>query len=281
MHHFSSGDPDRQLAVTFRTAATGLAGDLLDACRPLLPAPQARILRVDELSVTQGLERTTPLAAAAMALGPAVAAAGVSVCALSRTGPAAARGTVEIAASVLEAASDVLDVLEGGRNGAEATLHLAHRVARATHLSCALADGGAGPAGEGAGLRAVGPPALWSRLADALSARISASRGGGGIAAARTGPEPVRAAAACRDAARHCMRAHARGVATRAASSTERLLRCLTFASLYCGFAALDQNGSRSEDPAGGFDPPRREIPDARLAGHRWGQVPGPAAALP
>jgi hypothetical protein len=30
-------------------------------------------------------------------------------------------------------------------------------------------------------------------------------------------------------------------VATRAASSTERLIRCLTFAALYCGFAMLQR----------------------------------------
>jgi hypothetical protein len=37
------------------------------------------------------------------------------------------------------------------------------------------------------------------------------------------------------------MRAHATAVATRAGPSTERLVRCLTFAALYCGFAMLDR----------------------------------------
>ena len=51
----------------------------------------------------------------------------------------------------------------------------------------------------------------------------------------------VQAASACRDAAVHGMKAHAVVVATRTEPSTERLLRCLTFASLYGGFAMLER----------------------------------------
>ena len=48
---------DTQIAETFTTTAAELAGDLCHASRPLLPVFQGRMLRVDELCVTSGLER--------------------------------------------------------------------------------------------------------------------------------------------------------------------------------------------------------------------------------
>jgi hypothetical protein len=82
---------------------------------------------------------------------------------------------------------------------------------------------------------------LWPKLLGSLSTRIRVKehwKDGPGLA---TWMHRVEAASACRDAAVHSMKAHAVMVAGGADSSRERLLRSLTFASLYCGFAMLDR----------------------------------------
>ena len=234
-----SAAPDVRLAEMFTTSAAGLAGELCRASRPLLPVLQGRMLRVDELSVTSGLERQSPLAAAVMALGPAVAAVGAGVAAMGGLGAAEATAMAGVAESVVEVGLDALEAIEVGARMRDSTVDFAHRLAHATHLASALAGGPRAisrRAGSGCPPRA---PALWPMLLESLSTRIQVKQhwkhGPGSAAWLRR----VEAASACRDAAVHGMRAHAAAVATRAASSTERLIRCLTFAALYCGFAML------------------------------------------
>jgi hypothetical protein len=232
---------DTQIAKTFKTTAVELAGDLCHASRPLLPVLQGSMLRIDELCVTSGLERQSPLAATVMALGPAVAAAGAGVSAMAGMTPEQASRLAGVAESVMDVAIDALDALDTLGDGGEPTVAFAHRVAHATHLASALA-GGPVMALEGTGH---GPPprapALWPTLLGSLSTRIVVKqhwKDGPGLAAWM---HRVQAASACRDAAIHSMKAHAVVVATRAEPSKERLLRCLTFASLYCGFAMLER----------------------------------------
>ncbi|MGA2283058.1 MAG: hypothetical protein ABSH07_05170 [Candidatus Dormibacteria bacterium] len=232
---------DIHLAAAFATSTAGLAGDLCNACKPLLPVLQGRILRVDELSVTSALERQSPLAAAVMALGPAVAAAGVGVSAIGRMAAGEVATMVGVAESVVEVAMDALDALDGKGDRGDAPVDFAHRLAHATHQASALATGlhTAGVrTGRGHPLRT---PVLWPKLLDQLSTRIRVKQHWKDGPGADAWLRRVQAASACRDAAVHSMRAHAAAVAGRAASSTERLIRCLTFASLYCGFAMLDR----------------------------------------
>jgi hypothetical protein len=232
---------DTQIAETFKTAAAELAGDLCHASRPLLPVLQGSMLRVDELCVTSGLERQSPLAATVMALGPAVAAAGASVSVMGWMAPEQASRLAGVAESVMEVAIDALGALDTLEEGGELTVAFAHRLAHATHLATGLAVGpvsGREGAGRGHHARA---PALWPSLLASLSTRIVVKqhwKDGPGLAA---WTHRVQAASACRDAAVHSMKAHAVVAATQAASSKERLLRCLTFASLYCGFAMLER----------------------------------------
>jgi hypothetical protein len=207
-----------------------------------------------------------------MALGPAVAAAGASVATLGSMGPEQASGTVGVAESVMEAAVGALDAIDDHVDGADPTIHFAHRVAHATHLASALAGAGgrdSGAPGRGHQQR---PPALWPRLLESLSVRIRVIQPETDGMGADTWPQRVHAASACRDAASHSMRAHALVVAVRTASSTERLIRCLTFASLYCGFAALD-GSSRCAELAGLRL--QRDAGDAPGHGHRGGIVRG------
>ena len=241
--YLSTGHPSQrsatQLADAFKDTAVGLAGDLSVACRPMLPVLQAGMLRVDELSITSGLERQSPLAAAVMALGPAVAAAGAGVSAIFGMASEEATRMVGVAESVVEVGIDALDALDGEGVDRDQGVGFAHRLAHATHLATTLVEGSTaavGPLGRGYPPRA---PALWPQLLDSLSTRIRVKqhwKDGPGLAAWL---HRVHAASACRDAAAHSMRAHAVVVATRTASSKERLIRCLTFASLYCGFAML------------------------------------------
>ena len=231
--------PDVRITAMFTTSAAGLAGELRQACRPLLPVLQGRMLRVDELNVTSGLERQSPLAAAVMALGPAVAAVGAGVAAMGGLGAAEATAMAGVAESVVDVGLDALDAIELGRRRADSTVDFAHRLAHATHLASTLAGGPrAVPprAGRGCPPRA---PALWPMLLESLSTRIQVNRHWKHGPRSAAWLRRVEAASACRDAAVHSMRAHATAVATRAASSTERLIRCLTFAALYCGFAML------------------------------------------
>jgi hypothetical protein len=232
---------DTQIAETFTATTVELAGDLCRASRPLLPVLQGSMLRLDELCVTSGLERKSPLAATVMALGPAVAAAGASVSLMSRMTSEQAGRLAGVAESLVDVAIDALDTLNTVGDGGEPTVAFAHRLAHATHLASALA-GGPLRAGETAGRghprRA---PALWPNLVASLSTRIVIKqhwKDGPGFAAWM---HRVQAASACRDAAVHSMKAHAVVVATRTEPSTERLLRCLTFASLYGGFAMLER----------------------------------------
>ncbi|MGD1033676.1 MAG: hypothetical protein ABR977_04515 [Candidatus Dormibacteria bacterium] len=234
-----SAAPEVRLAEMFTTSATGLAGGLCRASRPLLPVLQGRMLRLDELSVTAGLERQSPLAAAVMALGPAVSAVGAGVAAIGGLGAAEATAMAGVAESVVEVGLDALEAIEVGARIDDSTVDFAHRLANATHLASTLAGGPRAISRRpwsGGSPRA---PALWPVLLEALSTRIQVKQHWkhGPGSAAWVGR--VEAASACRDAALHGMRAHAAAVATRAASSTERLLRCLTFAALYCGFAML------------------------------------------
>ena len=232
---------DTQIAETFTTTAAELAGDLCHASRPLLPVLQGSMIRIDELCVTSGLERQSPLAATVMALGPAVAAAGASVSGVGRMTPDQASRLAGVAESVMDVAGDALDALDTLGDGGEPTVAFAHRLAHATHLATGLAVGPVSAregAGHGHPPRA---PALWPTLLASLSTRIVVKqhwKDGPGLAA---WTHRVQAASACRDAAVHGMRAHAVVAATQAASSKERLLRCLTFASLYCGFAMLER----------------------------------------
>ena len=232
---------DTQIAETFTTTAVELAGDLCQASRPLLPVLQGSMLRVDELCVTSGLERQSPLAATVMALGPAVAAAGASVSGMGRMTAEQASRLAGVAESVVDVAIDALDALDTFGDGGEPTVAFAHRLAHATHLASALA-GGPFVAREGiAHGHPPRAPALWPALLGGLSTRIVVKqhwKDGPGLSAWM---HRVQAASACRDAAVHSMKAHAVVVATRAESSKERLLRCLTFASLYCGFAMLER----------------------------------------
>ena len=230
---------DTRLVETFKATAVELAGDLCHASRPLLPVLQGSMLRIDELCITSGLERQSPLAAAAMALGPAVAAAGASVSAMGRMSPEEANRVAGVAESVVEVAVDALDALDTLVDGGEPTVDFAHRLAHATHLASALAGGPRlARSGSGHPIRA---PALWPKLLGSLSTRIRVKqhwKDGPGLSAWM---HRLEAASACRDAAVHSMKAHALMVAGGADSSRERLLRSLTFASLYCGFAMLDR----------------------------------------
>jgi hypothetical protein len=246
-----------QLATAFASSAAGLAGDLCNACRPLLPVLQGRVLRVDELSVTSALERQSPLAAAVMALGPAVAAAGVGVSAIRGMASAEAATIVGVAESVVDVAVDALDALSGRGGDGAPPVEFAHRLAHATHQAAALAAGRRFAGTVHAGGHPVRTPVLWPGLLSSLSTRIRVKQhwkdGPGSLAWLGR----VQAASACRDAALHSMRAYTAAVAGRASSSTERLIRCLTFASLYCGFAMLDSPpwpsncaARRAEQPA-------------------------------
>ena len=109
--------PDVRITAMFTTSAAGLAGELRQACRPLLPVLQGRMLRVDELNVTSGLERQSPLAAAVMALGPAVAAVGAGVAAMGGLGAAEATAMAGVAESVVDVGLDALDAIELGEGG--------------------------------------------------------------------------------------------------------------------------------------------------------------------
>lgn len=234
-----SSAPGLRIAEMFTTSAAGLAGDLCQACQPLLPVLQGRLLRVDELSVTSGLERQSPLAATVMALGPAVAAVGAGVAALGGLAAAEATAMAGVAESVVDVGLGALEAIEVGGSSANSTVDFAHRLAHATHLASALAGGPRSlpsRAGRGCPPRA---PALWPLLLESLSTRIQVRQHGKHGPGAAAWLRRVEAASACRDAAVHSMRAHATALATRAASSTERLIRCLTFAALYCGFAML------------------------------------------
>ena len=228
-----------QLSTAFRTSADDLAGDLRDACLPLLPSHQARLVRFDELHVSSGLETQSPLAAAVMALGPAVAAAGASVAGLGGMESQQAQRTVGVAQSVIDAGVDALDVLETPTGG-DLTIDLAHRVAHATHLASTLAPDARLASRQVSAGHPPRPLVLWPRLLESLNHGISSHRGvpEGGCPTARQ--HRLHAAAACRDAAAASMRAHARLTTARPAWSSERLIRCLTFASLYCGFATLE-----------------------------------------
>jgi len=234
--------PDVRILEMFTTSAAGLAGDLYQARQPLLPVLQGRMLRVDELNITAGLERQSPLAAAVMALGPAVAAVGARVAAMGGLGAAEGTAMAGVAESVVEVGLDALDAIEVGGRIAGSTVDFAHRLAHTAHLASTLAGGPRGAASRRA-VRGCPPraPALWPMLLESLSTRIRVKQhwqhGPGSAGWLRR----VEAASACRDAAVHSMRAHATAVATRAASSTERLIRCLTFAALYCGFAMLQR----------------------------------------
>ncbi|MGO8687185.1 MAG: hypothetical protein ACLQT7_08405 [Candidatus Dormibacteria bacterium] len=226
------------LADAFKDTAAGLAGSLCDACQPLLPVLQGRSLRVDELSTASGLERQSPMAATIMALAPAVAAAGVGVSAVPGMAGDEANRMVDVAESVVGVGLDALDALESA--GAEEAVAFAHRLAHTTHLATELAVGVPSVASATATGYPPRAPALWPMLLDSLSTRIRVKqhwKDGPGLAAWL---HRVQAASACRDAAAHGMRAHALVIATRTASSRERLIRCLTFASLYCGFAMLE-----------------------------------------
>jgi hypothetical protein len=238
----TASEPERsRLAEKFSTSAAGVAGDLRDACLPLLPVLQGRILRVDELNVTAGLERQSPFAAAAMALGPAVAAAGAGISSLGLLAPAQATTMVGVAASVVETALDALDVLRGHGGGVEPDPDFAHRLAHTTHLASELAG-----ARSAAG-RPPRAPVLWAGLLQSLSTRIRLARQGRDGPGAAAWMSRVGAASACRDAAAHGIGAHA----GRAPSPTERLIRCLTFASLYAGFAMLERpTGAHQRAPA-------------------------------
>lgn len=232
---------DIRLVDTFKTTAVELADALCRASRPLLPVLQGSMLRVDELSITSGLERQSPLAAAAMALGPAVAAAGASVFAMRWMPPEEASRVAGVAESVVGVAVEALDALEAFVDGGEPTTEFAHRLAHATHLASSPALGPrlvSWGSGHGHPPRV---PALWPKLLGSLSTRIRVKqhwKDGPGLAAWM---HRVEAASACRDAAVHGMRAHALVVAGASDSATERLLRSLTFASLYAGFAMLDR----------------------------------------
>jgi hypothetical protein len=228
------------LADAFKDTAVELAGDLCHACRPMLPVLQGRSLRVDELSIASGLERQSPMAATVMALGPAVAAAGMGVSAVPGMAWEDANRMVDVAESVMEVGMDALDALTGAALGGEPSVAFAHRLAHTTHLATALAQTARTAGMSGGGGYPPRAPALWPPLLDTLSARIRVKqhwKDGPGLAAWR---HRVQAASACRDAAAHSMRAHAVVIAGRTASSKERLIRCLTFASLYCGFAMLE-----------------------------------------
>ena len=132
---------DTQIAETFTATAVELAGDLCQASRPLLPVLQGSMLRLDELCVTSGLERQSPLAATVMALGPAVAAAGASVSLMSRMTSEQAGRLAGVAESLVDVAIDALDTLNNVGDGGEPTVAFAHRLAHATHLASALAGG--------------------------------------------------------------------------------------------------------------------------------------------
>jgi hypothetical protein len=232
---------DTRLVDAFRTTAAELAGDLCHASRPLLPVLQGSMLRFDELCITSGLERQSPLAAAAMALGPAVAAAGTSVSAMARMSPEEANRVAGVAESVVEVAIDALNALDSLVDGGEPAIAFAHRLAHTTHQASALAGG---PRLAGGGMRRGHParvPALWPQLLSSLSTRIRVKqhwKDGPGLSGWM---HRVEAASACRDAAVHSMRAHALIGSGGGGASGERLLRSLTFASLYCGFAMLDR----------------------------------------
>jgi hypothetical protein len=231
--------PDVRIAENFTTSAAGLAGDLCQACQPLLPVLQGRMLRVDELNVTSGLERQSPLAVAVMALGPAVAAVGAGVAAMGGLGAAEATAMAGVAESVVELGLDALEAIEVRGGAPTSTVDFAHRLAHATHLASTLAGGPRAVPPRAGRARPPRAPALWPMLLEALSTRIRVKQHVNHGVGSATWLRHVEAASACRDAAVHSMRAHATAVATRGASSTERLIRCLTFAALYCGFAML------------------------------------------
>jgi hypothetical protein len=247
------------LSVAFQDAAVDLAEDLCEACRPMLPVHQARGLRVDELTTTAGLERQSPMAAAVMALGPAIAAAGAGVSAIPGMAWLEASRTVDVAESVVGVGFDALALAGGGAGGRLPSVTFAHRLAHATHLATALAQSPPALAGGGAGGYPPRAPALWPQLIDSLSTRIRVKqhwKDGPGLADWR---HRVQAASACHDAAAHGMGAHAAVLSTRTASSTERLLRCLTFATLYCGFAMLERPPWTSGRPAASAEHPAAE----------------------
>ncbi|MGD1053433.1 MAG: hypothetical protein ABR950_06340 [Candidatus Dormibacteria bacterium] len=233
---------DTHIAETFKATTVELAGDLCHASRPLLPVFQGRMLRVDELCVTSGLERQSPLAATVMALGPAVAAAGSSVALIGWMSPEQAIRLAGVAEGVVDVAIEALDALETLREGGEANVAFAHGLAHATHLASALAAGPVQPRdGSGRGGHPPRAPALWPTLLASLSIRIAVKRHWKDAPGLAGWTQRIDAASACRDAAVHSMRAHGVVTATRAEASRERLLRCLTFASLYCGFAMLER----------------------------------------
>ena len=153
------------LAVAFQDTAAGLAGDLCQACRPMLPVHQALGLRVDELSTSAGLERQSPMAAAVMALGPAIAAAGVGVASIPGMAWEEANRIVDVGESVVGVGLDALDALADGSAGRrERSVAFAHRLAHATHLATALAPGPAALAGSAARGYPPRAPALWPQL---------------------------------------------------------------------------------------------------------------------
>jgi hypothetical protein len=97
------------------------------------------------------------------------------------------------------------------------------------------------------------PPAEWTQLADAFHLRIERTRDRGDGGDGTEWPPRIRAAAACRDAANHAIRAYTALPGRESeARPKARLLRSLAFASLYCGFAALA--GAPVKGRAGGSD---------------------------
>lgn len=239
------------LSRSFRNGTKDLARELCDACRPHLPARQARLLRTDQLGIVAGLEGERPLVASALALAPAISAAGDAMCIAALAGGERTTAVLTAAEPIAQLGAEALRLVRRAPVETTEVLGFAHRLALTVHHAADLFATTERRWGLPRRTRRPGG-ALWALLLEGLEGRIE---GGRELAAGR---EPgdwaalVDAAEACRDAGVHAIRAYD-GVATRnGRRPRSRLLRCLAFASLYCGFATLRDLPARSGAPGFG-----------------------------
>ncbi len=240
------GEPSPARSLTdlgrdFRQSTEELARELCDACRPMLPRGQATMLRSDHLGVVTGLEWERPVVASVMALAPAVSAAGDAVCLAAGRSDERQRvlTTAESVAALGDEALDLLPRLAGMKPG---VVEFAHRVAHATHGAAGLRTEPRRLLGRLRQDRRPFTPSLWPVMAEALRRRVEQARElarGAGVGEEAEWEGRIAAAAACRDAAVHAMRAHALSAGSGAWLPAARLHRSLAFASLYCGFGVL------------------------------------------
>ena len=273
------GEPNPVRSLTslgraFRESTEELAKELCDACRPLLPPAQSRMLRPGHLGVVAGVEWERPIVASVMSLAPAVTAAGDIIYVASLRGGDRTHRALAAAEPVAELADEALRALPTLLRSHAGVVEFAHRLALATHLSSGpVAEQAAAHDLHGWGRHHV-RPSLWPSLSEALRRRVDQAREvarHGGDAAEAEWSGRIHAAAACRDAAAHAMRAHAMEGRRGGSRTAARMHRSLAFASLYCGFATL------RELPR----PAARSAAKRRGAqGAEWGSSGGRAASI-